>query len=51
LGNEKDHQVYAKKAEKNSVYLLNKNILTLLPESKEDLVLITESDANIIKTN
>ncbi len=51
LGNEKDHQVYAKKAEKNSVYLIDKYILTFLPESKDDLLLITETDSEVVESN
>jgi len=51
LGKKKDGQVYAKKAEKNSVYLIDKYILTLLPESKDDLLLITETDSEVVESN
>jgi len=51
VGNKRDEQVYTKKSEKDSVYLIDKNILTLLPGSKEDLLLATETDGEVIKTN
>jgi len=51
LGNEKDQQVYAKKADRNPVYLIDKNILTFLPESKDALLLITETEGQVVESN
>ncbi len=50
IGKEKGDLVYAKKAQKDSVYLIEKNILSLIPATEEDLMIATQTDSQVIES-